>query len=48
MVFGSEEVEQGTVTLKPLRSQDEQMTLDREGLNQFLAQLEARAQDIEE
>lgn len=48
MVFGSEEIAQGTVTLKPLRSQDEQMTLDREGLNQFLAQLEARAQDVEE
>ena len=48
MVFGAEEIAQGTVTLKPLRSQDEQMTLDQEELNQFLAQLEARAQDVEE
>ena len=48
MVFGEEEVAQSTVTLKPLRSRDEQMTLDREGLNKFLAQLEAWAQDDEE
>jgi histidyl-tRNA synthetase len=48
MVFGEEEVAQGTVTLKPLRSRDEQMTLDREGLNKFLAQLESLAQDVEE
>ena len=48
MVFGAEEMAQGTVTLKPLRSQVEQMTLDQTGLNQFLAQLQARAQDVEE
>jgi len=48
VVFGAEEIAHGTVTLKPLRSKDEQMTLDRDGLDQFLAQLEARAQDVEE
>jgi histidyl-tRNA synthetase len=42
MVFGEEEVAQSTVTLKPLRSRDEQMTLDREGLNKFLAHASRR------
>ncbi len=40
MVFGDEEMVSGKVTLKPLRANEEQMTLSREELDTFLSQLE--------
>jgi histidyl-tRNA synthetase len=40
MVFGAEEMVSGKVTLKPLRANEEQMTLSREELDVFLGQLE--------
>ena len=40
MVFGAEEMVSGKVTLKPLRANEEQMTLSREELDTFLGQLE--------
>ena len=40
MVFGAEEMVSGKVTLKPLRANEEQMTLSREDLDVFLGQLE--------
>ena len=40
MVFGAEEMVSGKVTLKPLRANEEQMTLSREQLDVFLGQLE--------
>ena len=40
MVFGVEEMVSGKVTLKPLRANEEQMTLSREDLDVFLGQLE--------
>jgi hypothetical protein len=43
MVFAAEELAEGKVTLKPLRSDEQQMTLSREDLNTFLHQLETLA-----
>ena len=40
MVFGEEEMVSGKVTLKPLRANEQQMTLSREELDTFLGQLE--------
>lgn len=40
MVFGDDEMVSGKVTLKPLRANEEQMTLSREELDTFLSQLE--------
>ena len=40
MVFGAEEMVSGKMTLKPLRVDEEQMTLSREELDTFLRQLE--------
>jgi histidyl-tRNA synthetase len=45
MIFGDEELASGKVTLKPLRSDDEQMTLSREELDTFLGQLEQLANE---
>ena len=45
MIFGDEELASGKVTLKPLRSDDGQMTLSREELDTFLGQLEQLANE---
>lgn len=48
MVYGPDELAQGTVTVKPLRTNEEQTSLDRGALNDFLHRLERLASDIEE
>jgi histidyl-tRNA synthetase len=48
MVYGPDELAQGTVTVKPLRTNEEQTSLDRGSLNNFLHRLERLASDIEE
>ena len=48
MVYGPDELAQGTVTVKPLRTNEEQTSLDRGALNEFLHRLERLASDIEE
>ena len=48
MVYGPDELAQGTVTLKPLRTNEEQTSLGRGALNDFLHRLERLASDIEE
>jgi histidyl-tRNA synthetase len=48
MVYGPDELAQGTVTVKPLRTNEEQTSLDRGALNDFLNRLERLASDIEE
>ena len=45
MIFGDEELTSGKVTLKPLRSDENQMTLSREELDRFLSQLEQLANE---